>query len=621
MRISISEKTLHVHALNDALDSSSSSRMLNCTTWEMQLQEQMKADELRYETFEKENETNSNKNNNNDDDTDNKTTPLEDRLVDVEVISLSFNALEGVRWLSSIMFNNLRVLDVSHNGLKSLIGLESVSKTLEVLRCNNNMLTELPTDWPPFPRLTELWLSRNRLNNISDVIDTLSSCKIFPNGIITLVIYQNNFSNILSEIQLKHLLYARLGSLKTCDGRTVTAQQRSKSQQFWENDLGKSILNLLNPPPVTKLERISRGRGKSEMNKRDDKPWRKHMKKKVGYSKPRRPIKAKSLISSSSTTSRGQKNIITNREEMEEMDERNEVQNNVYENGDKDTHQIMNENNDTSDLPPPGALLEDEIPIYDEVSITRVGEGGGPAVSSSSSSKSSIMSAMSMLPDLSSRLNRVGGKTRIKQEARRVAVASGLDSLNSLKSKERKQRREEERKKNLTKKRRHFTKKKKVTCLGGPLPNSNYIQQNQQQSSKGLSRKTTTNENSNEDDAVAVARALVAGAKILVQNVNAQAATSTITNKLSDDVVLTSPRINDDDSSAINAAKALAAAATEAAKSMNEMAAAQQKQLEIKIATKKTTNAMEPTEAKRMYIGKDGKKGSLATIIRKVSFY
>ena len=134
MRISISEKTLHVHALNDALDSSSSSRMLNCTTWEMQLQEQMKADELRYETFEKENETNSNKNNNNDDDTDNKTTPLEDRLVDVEVISLSFNALEGVRWLSSIMFNNLRVLDVSHNGLKSLSGLESVSKTLEVLR-------------------------------------------------------------------------------------------------------------------------------------------------------------------------------------------------------------------------------------------------------------------------------------------------------------------------------------------------------------------------------------------------------------------------------------------------------------------------------------------------------
>ena len=34
--------------------------------------------------------------------------------------------------------------------------------------------------------------------------------------------------------------------------------------------------------------------------------------------------------------------------------------------------------------------------------------------------------AMSMLPDLSSRLNRVGGKTRIQQETRRVAVAAGL---------------------------------------------------------------------------------------------------------------------------------------------------------------------------------------------------
>jgi len=192
MQLSISQHTLHVHALDGALGASTG--MLNNTTWARELERQHKADENTLPNDPLQSATST-------------PTPL-NRLVDVETLSLSFNALEGVRWLTPSLFPRLRVLDVSHNGLKSLDGLTAVRTTLEVLRCNNNLLTELPSvdQWctAPFLRLHEVWLSRNRLKHVLDVVDTLSSPECCPGGIRTLVVYQNNFTNVLSDVQVRY---------------------------------------------------------------------------------------------------------------------------------------------------------------------------------------------------------------------------------------------------------------------------------------------------------------------------------------------------------------------------------------------------------------------------------
>ena len=92
------------------------------------------------------------------------------RLSDVEIMSLSFNALEHLRWLSlrslstKNIFFKMRVLDISHNGIKDLSGLEAVSNSLEILRANDNLLTTLPKQWEQqngdvvvFQHLREVW--------------------------------------------------------------------------------------------------------------------------------------------------------------------------------------------------------------------------------------------------------------------------------------------------------------------------------------------------------------------------------------------------------------------------------------------------------------------------------
>ena len=302
MQLSISQHTLHVHALDGALGASTG--MLNNTTWARELERQHKADENTLPNDPLQSAT--------------STPTPRNRLVDVETLSLSFNALEGVRWLTPSLFPRLRVLDVSHNGLKSLDGLTAVRTTLEVLRCNNNLLTELPSvdQWctAPFLRLHEVWLSRNRLKHVLDVVDTLSSPDCCPSGIRTLVVYQNNFTNVLSDVQvryrvvrctggdglsvpdffffvpfvlwslafccwcvqLKHLFHARMPQLDTFDGRAVTSVHRSKSQAYWTNELGTSILQLIRPTPKTKLERLQsthRKQGGRAVGS-DDKPWR-----------------------------------------------------------------------------------------------------------------------------------------------------------------------------------------------------------------------------------------------------------------------------------------------------------------------------------------------------------
>ena len=118
------------------------------------------------------------------------------------------------------------------------------------------------------------------------------------------------------------------------------------------------------------------------------------------------------------------------------------------------------------------------------------------------------------------------------------------------------------------------------------------------------------------EDPIARARALVAGATFAVQQQQQTQLQQHTTTTDDPSVIMSSPRPEDGAMPALQAARALAAAATRAAQAMSEMTTVQA-QLALAKSSRPLPTA---TEAKRMYAGTHGqKKGSLATVVRKVS--
>ena len=159
-----------------------------------------------------------------------------------------------------------------------------------------------------------------------------------------------------------------------------------------------------------------------------------------------------------------QKKCSGEREEEEEEGEDGEQREEGEEDGEEDGEE--EEGNDACGLPPPGAFVEDTLPfdhhsaaatpssissgkihcccdeLYNYCEQLRTTTNNYEQLRATTNNYEQLRTttnnhlttttnkqttlAMSMLPDLSSRLNRVGGKTRIQQETRRVAVAAGL---------------------------------------------------------------------------------------------------------------------------------------------------------------------------------------------------
>ena len=701
MKICVSNKSLHLHALNRSIDptNTSSPPSLNSITWELQLRRHREAEQIRDDSI----TINENSSQENEQVVKRKRKHLaqKNRLKDVEIMSLSFNALETLDWLTPSMFPHLRVLDVSHNGLKSLNGLESVSTTLEILRCNNNALTALPSaaSWSraPFIRLKELWLSRNKLENVLDLIATLSTTCSF---LQTLVVYQNNLTkNVLSDIQIKHLLVAKLGNtLKVLDGTAVTPLDVEQSLKYWKTDLGKQMLSVLKPKAITLLEKkaVLKEQSQSQQSQQKqgvglgyhDKPWRKHMKKKIKYELPRqrtkmhdrtptRPEMSDNNNQHSSIPPSPRRHQISTHEALNdeaptsiENKEEDELYQMALQEGARMASQLRDSMDDyPNDLPLPGAYVEDQVPTDTTTGNTDTTDNTNGANSNGSnngrnSGTSSILDAMSMLPDLSSRLGKVGGGSfQIKQNTRRMAVANGMTYIDPSVLKKKKKKEEEKKRKMKLKKKNKNSILPRVTQFGGPLPNSELTGNEKSIMKSTKTRITTTDLNQQkkirtknnqqkekhleqEDNPLALARLLIEKTQKAAAELSQRHTTTTTTTDSSNDIVLSSPRPDVNDSTALNAARRLAAAATAAAQSMSEATQSiangttshgVSEKSSLRNGTSNSTNGSSgltadsllaqtrkrmkrnqiPTEAKRMYTSVRGRPSTIGTIIRK----
>ena len=372
----------------------------------------------------------------------------------LRVLSLSFNALENLTWVSATRFPHLRVLDISHNGLTHLEGLELIRGTLEVLRCNSNMIAKLPTvnAWKskPFTKLREVWLSRNRLK---DYVSSLHTLAVLPK-LECLVAYSNPWSHSLAPSQIRSLAEAHLRGLKIFDGKRVVDKDRQRAREYWFNsELGQNILNEISPKVVQRQAKT-----RSEMKAEAARPWRKGMKKNQSHtskSKTDRHASAQPVKSSLKYSKLDNSGINGVGRTAQSFGIGDLLQDGI----DALTPTTPPRNGASAALPTESPRLrhtEVSVTSSSEMTSAREEPDGREIDSaigrhSNAGSKtvvdkrpiaegvgSGIHQAMSMLPDLSSRLKKVGGSRRVKQQARRTQhnhVASSAKTKRTLRKK------------------------------------------------------------------------------------------------------------------------------------------------------------------------------------------
>ena len=606
------------------------------------------------------------------------------RTADVHVLSLSFNALEHVSWLSAKRFPRLRVLDVSHNGLTTLDGLESVASTLEVLRCNDNMISQLPSAdaWKasPFNILREMWISRNRLK---DVVSSFRSLQALP-ALACLVAYKNPWSQSLSPTQVRSLAEAHLSSLALFDGKRVTVKDRQRARAYWfESELGRNILSEMAPKVVER-----RIKTRAEMHSSESsRPWRRGMKKKKTQKKRRRQANNGIAQSLPGTKSYDASTTVADAAAMLPS---YEVPPTLASVRSATGGGSSSESFGLSDIlrtegggpgggggdrigrvlpaptTPPRPALSGAVPAQSPrvrlsgVSAAEPGnasaattvetDGADPKVKPTSPAEDrlehlhkrkqiafgvdgGITQAMSMLPDLSSRLKRAGGGRRVRQESRRAMHKQAISCTNRKDIIQKKADdaanaavRDRQRKKSSQK--RHWS---------NPPPRK-FDKSGSSKSSRRGARGKSRNQNppsSADSDSVPP---LIAQARALARMADA------ISNSATETRQETQPTLDgavehaaegkadeeDDGMSALRAAKRLAAAATAAANQMGQMAAAASSASSstsisalpaTAIAKNKTGPPTAPNQKaslKSMYEKKAFYKGGvLATIVRK----
>eukprot|EP00762_Andalucia_godoyi_P001698 ANDGO_07103.mRNA.1 leucine-rich repeat-containing protein C10 len=87
-------------------------------------------------------------------------------------LSFSDQNLEAIPALPAVVTN----LDLSHNRVSSLSSLGSVASTLTHLILDSNEITETTlSTLPALPRLDTLWLNRNKLSDLTCIVESLKS--------------------------------------------------------------------------------------------------------------------------------------------------------------------------------------------------------------------------------------------------------------------------------------------------------------------------------------------------------------------------------------------------------------------------------------------------------------
>jgi Leucine-rich repeat (LRR) protein len=127
----------------------------------------------------------------------------ENNLINLQSIYLDYNYFEKFQPNSFEIFQNLKVLTISHNLLKEIPNEICSLKELFILNLSNNCIKELPSQFN-LPKLTELYLSNNCLKYINSSIASLKSLK-------RLALDKNEICEISDHLfELKRLEYLDL---------------------------------------------------------------------------------------------------------------------------------------------------------------------------------------------------------------------------------------------------------------------------------------------------------------------------------------------------------------------------------------------------------------------------
>eukprot|EP00639_Heterosigma_akashiwo_P014046 CAMPEP_0206373262 /NCGR_PEP_ID=MMETSP0294-20121207/7601_1 /ASSEMBLY_ACC=CAM_ASM_000327 /TAXON_ID=39354 /ORGANISM="Heterosigma akashiwo, Strain CCMP2393" /LENGTH=354 /DNA_ID=CAMNT_0053820801 /DNA_START=106 /DNA_END=1166 /DNA_ORIENTATION=+ len=164
---------------------------------------------------------------------DNRGTTVIDKFVSLKSLNLSHNALGSTAFLGFVPWSkSLTILNLNHNHIESLRGLESLS-SLQVLRCMGNKLEELG----PIPLLTELqelWLSKNKIGILElyrlQPLDKLTRLLLKPNPC-----YENENCRFFT-IQM-------LPAISNIDGNEVSVDERTASFSFIQGTGGKVLVH------------------------------------------------------------------------------------------------------------------------------------------------------------------------------------------------------------------------------------------------------------------------------------------------------------------------------------------------------------------------------------------
>eukprot|EP00762_Andalucia_godoyi_P000817 ANDGO_03787.mRNA.1 Dynein regulatory complex subunit 3 len=157
-------------------------------------------------------------------------------FVNLQHLDVSHNALTRIEGLEGL--SRLSVLNLSFNRISAISGIPSSVVELDL---SNNRIRSIPASVSVLTRLRVLRLANNRFDNIPDVINLRGVL-----GLQVLDLYGNALS---ASSAYPLLVIAALPSLDVLDGESITEDQRTSgserfSQQLVERELFEKIASL-----------------------------------------------------------------------------------------------------------------------------------------------------------------------------------------------------------------------------------------------------------------------------------------------------------------------------------------------------------------------------------------
>ncbi|GMH78144.1 hypothetical protein TL16_g07686 [Triparma laevis f. inornata] len=161
------------------------------------------------------------------------------RFTSLQLANFSFNNISTVTPLMNLnsSLTNLTVLDVSHNKLTHLDGIQTLHQ-LQVIRAHSNKIDDLSClAESHFPVLTQLWLHSNAIEaqhlfHLSAGFDKMGHALFHANP-------------CCSHLNYKEILLSSFPSLSTFDGKVVSEEELEEAAAFYESTDGRTTFHKL----------------------------------------------------------------------------------------------------------------------------------------------------------------------------------------------------------------------------------------------------------------------------------------------------------------------------------------------------------------------------------------